>query len=1468
VYEQDESGHTGAGRGEYEDADTVLAAGTVRLRDGHGDSAGTGFLVGDGLVLTCAHVVCDALGKPRDAEVLPGTRVAVDMPLLAGPGAPGHDTEAEVVHWAPIREDRSGDVAVLRLLAPAPSARPLPTSLSRRLWEHGSRIVGFTGRSDRPVWQRGSLLGPAGKGWVQLSRADGQTVRVTGGFSGSPVWDNALGAVVGMIVAAGPVRDDQQAYMLHLGALAEEIPVLAEAFLAPTPFRGLQPFREEDADVFFGREEDTESVVRALRGDRAAVTLCGPSGCGKSSLALAGVAPVMRRADHEVVAVHCGRTSSPVSALAVALLELARQERFGPPRALGVERVVTWLTGAGLADTVHRLTGSATTDLLVVLDQAEALLDLPAGDLAALLLVLFPARRTAGTRVLLTLRADFIDAALSHEHLGPVLKRGALLPLTPMTREQLHAVITRPVDRVPGVSYEPGLARRILEDAGSEPGALPLLSFVLRHLWEEQSGGRLRVEAYERAGGVSGALRRHAEEAWRKYVPTVAVTETGPPDPIEDVTHARRLLAGLVRVVPGSGAPALRRMLTRAEAGERRWRLAVLFAGKDERLLVLHGGAGVPESVELAHEALITAWPTLSEVVREDRDFLAARTELQHDRARWESAGRADELLPRGAHLSSLESRLAGRTDELTADETELLALADQQRRAAQQLLHTRQRRMRLAWAAGGLALALIAALGVFFVRESRLSAERAAEGRSRTLAVQADELAETNPAQAALAALAGYDISPTQEARNALLRRYTSVKERAWILSGVEGKIDSVAMSANGAVTLATSDTRRATLFLRSEQGEVRQFNLRLRPNVLVPTVSLDGRRIAYVRDEDRAVVWHDVTPTAKDPVGPAHLLKGPPVKAKPDDWGNKTKLIDFSRTSRYLVEAAADSTTFPVRVWDLETGRQRDLPKNIRGIKSIWFGPDDTTLMAMGTTSSRTEVMAAVDIRSGTTRRVVTDGEYSGVSSDGTVAITCHKGDSESSINALYQTIRVADRQILRSYRSDSTSCERTILDAKGDRFAVTGYGKTWEVVNANGDDRSRRVIAPSGISFFDLTPKLPLLGSELEPVLPFNDDSSVFGQTLVSADGATAYGVPRLLGDGRMMVVRLGERGDSLRVMETEGDNRDLAEVSVKAEIPPAKEQVIAINSAEALMADVSDKNRVTVRQLPSLRRVSEFSTTAEPPVVDGDPHDLFSPPGHEGELEPVDLVFLPGDRLVTVVGSRVEQWDTREGRRLSSIDLNDLRLTSRNRPKYRVTPHRDPDLLAVSVDDEPDLHAVDLRTGRERNDLRMRFADNFLVAQFLKDTRYMAVLTTGRILELWSIEPEQQPRRVAAFPKPLRSGEWASGNPSGAHYFLAADSSVTFLKADDPSYRETYEFAESQGVISATRDGKALLGSPTPGGSSLAGLGKSPLSLTRLDPMLWKRHLCKVIGRGLTDDERRGLPGQLPDKICTT
>lgn len=62
------------------------------------------------------------------------------------------------------------------------------------------------------------------------------------------------------------------------------------------------------------------------------------------------------------------------------------------------------------------------------------------------------------------------------------------------------------MDAVPAVRYETGLVDRILQDTGTEPGALPLLGFTLDLLWRKQRGGLLTYEAYRDLGGVTGAL--------------------------------------------------------------------------------------------------------------------------------------------------------------------------------------------------------------------------------------------------------------------------------------------------------------------------------------------------------------------------------------------------------------------------------------------------------------------------------------------------------------------------------------------------------------------------------------------------------------------------------------------------------------------------------------------------------------------------------------------------------------------------------------------------------------------------------------------------------------------------------------------------------------------------------------------------------------------------------------------------
>ncbi|MCQ1579824.1 nSTAND1 domain-containing NTPase [Streptomyces parvus] len=1415
-----------------------MASSVVRLRSRDGAIVGAGFLIADDTVLTCAHVVSDALEQLRDSAVEAGAEVGLDLPFAVGHP---HGT-AKVVHWVPVREDQGGDVAVLRLHAPLPGARPLPMADVGDVWDHRTRAVGFTDDAPDGNWQQGRLRGPVGSSLVQLSRADGQTVHVRPGFSGSPVWDEVLGVAVGMVVASQPVREAQQAFVMRTEALSREVPGLREMLLPAKPFLGLQPFGEDAEDVFFGRDSDIDRVVTALKGDHPVVTLCGPSGSGKSSLALAGVLPRVRRADWEIVVVDCSGVGVPRAALATEIFERATGGP-GPARAENADRVESWLTELGLLDAFHRATGRTAKRLLVVLDQAEALLGLPEPDLAETLALLFPPRRN-GLRVLATWRADVINTALKHPGLAPVLTSGVTLPLSPMTRDQLHTVITRPLTRAPGVTYDPGLDLRILDDAGTDPGVLPLLGFVLEQLWERQRGGRLSSATYQEIGGVKGALRQHARRVWDNCVPTAG-----------SEGEARRLLAGLVRVVP-SGEVVLRRALTRQEAGEGRWRLVQAMAAKEHRLLVLHGGEGRPESAELAHEALITQWPELAEVVRVDADFLNARADVQHDLERWEAMGRRPDLLPGGFQLGSLTKRLHGREAELDEKQTEFLESARRRQGRFRW-------RIRAGWTAGALVLALIATLITFNVLESRDSARRADEARSRALSVQSDELVDTNPGHAALAAVAAYETEPTQEARNALLRRYTENRHLTWSMSGAEGKFEDAAMSADGRVTLVTTEGGRALLFLRTAQGRVRQESLRLQPNVKSPRVSFDGRRIAYLSADDGVIVWHDVTPAAKRMVGQAHTLEAPDPVPEGNERISQFKVAAFSRDGRYVVESGDDGWTtgvfdhpeFPVRVWDLETGRPLSLPKKYSIATAAWFGPDNHTLVL----ESASRSLIAVDIRTGKMRRLTDAPDTvsnraeggSWVSADGTVALSCRdRVEDDAPMVTRYKAIRVADGRLLRDYRgNDSWGCETTLLDASGKRFARgTNYDIKWEVLETSGNARPRKFVGPE-IDFRASAP-FPLLGTDDAPVVTALRETTAIGQKLVSSEGETAYGVPQLLGDGSTMLVRTGKQGRKLVVAETEGENRVLSEVSSTFRTPPATTQLLTLNRAQTLMADVSDVNRVTVRRLPSLEKVSEF-TVVRPP----------SQQEKEGR-EPVSLVFQPDGRLVSLSGTQIEHWNISEGRRLRApIDLENLRLTSREKPGYFVDRHRVPGVISVQAIGEPNLYAVDLRTGRERRDLRLTFGEELLRAIFLEDSRYLAVLTTGRIVELWSAEQGRAPRRVVGPFGPLEPRGFAVGNPAGADFFVAYGSTAVFLRADDPSYRDTYKFGTEQNFVATnTKDGKALLGAPEEGAGAL--------TLTPLDPAVWKRHLCKILGRGLSHDERSALVGPVPEDICSS
>ena len=209
-----------------------LESSIVRICRADGTVVGAGFLVAERHILTCAHVVAGALGLADDTPEKPQQQVALDVPRVA----PRQLLSARVVLWRPPLPDGGDDLAGLELIDDPPSgAQPAPLAQVEDLWEHTFRVFGFPRGQDTGVWATGRLLGRQTTNWVQIEDVKETGFAVEPGFSGTPVWDEQVQAVVGMIVAAEKRLNLKTAFAIPVDVLARSWPLL-ESLIHPFIF--------------------------------------------------------------------------------------------------------------------------------------------------------------------------------------------------------------------------------------------------------------------------------------------------------------------------------------------------------------------------------------------------------------------------------------------------------------------------------------------------------------------------------------------------------------------------------------------------------------------------------------------------------------------------------------------------------------------------------------------------------------------------------------------------------------------------------------------------------------------------------------------------------------------------------------------------------------------------------------------------------------------------------------------------------------------------------------------------------------------------------------------------------------------------------------------------------------------------------------------------------------------------------
>ena len=465
---------------------------------------------------------------------------------------------------------------------------------------------------------------------------------------------------LGMLVSLNAVEEKDWEPALKRLAEVFQQPVAPPTPVPEAPYPGMRSFTEKESDHFFGRNREIEDLVQLLRGQHL-LALIGPSGSGKSSLVHAGLIPELHKSTLFGPGTWLVRDfrpgENPLAALTSALA--------GDPSDPGVTIPALLATSPD----VQRL--------LIFVDQFEEMFTVTTANTSDFQNILVELAKTPNTHVVIGVRADFYPELMTSP-IWRVIPPHCRYEVLPLNEKGLSEAIVRPAERV-GVYIESALVERIVADAGREPGILPFIQETMRLLWDRVERRYLRVEAYEtlvlprsayggrrmeEVTGLQAAIAMHAEAVFTKLEGSqqaiaqrifVRLGQFG-----EGRSHTRRQQP--VSRLRGNFKPALFEQV-----------LAYL-ADEKSRLLILGGEEkGSEREVDIAHEALIGAWPRLLDWLEKQRAGEQFRRGFVQDVDQWVGKHGDAFFLYEGTKLEEALGWETKHDEELSSEEREFL---------------------------------------------------------------------------------------------------------------------------------------------------------------------------------------------------------------------------------------------------------------------------------------------------------------------------------------------------------------------------------------------------------------------------------------------------------------------------------------------------------------------------------------------------------------------------------------------------------------------------------------------------------------------------------------------------------------------------------------------------------------------------------------------------------------------------
>jgi hypothetical protein len=428
-----------------------------------------------------------------------------------------------------------------------------------------------------------------------------------------------------------------------------------------SPFPGLRSFSQDESELFFGREGQSDELARKL-GQTRFVAVVGTSGSGKSSLARAGLLPSLEggclvKAGSNWRLVDMRPGGRPIDHLAAALDAAKISTSPVDPELLRNSSLAL----VDLARTAYRAEHlDRDENLLILVDQFEELFRYKARDSnmadrdekAAFVKLLLEVskQREFSVYVVITMRSDFLGDCARFRDLPEAINAGQYL-IPRMTRDQRRDAIEGPI-QMAGSTIAPRLVQRILNDAGEDPDQLPVMQHALMRTWYHWSAqARLDLPVdigdYEAIGTFENALSTHADDAYAEACAKV---------PERGRAIVRRMFQSL-RERDASGRETrrptpLRELCAVTEASPQAV-LTVLECFRREGRSFLMPPTSVTlaldREVDITHESLLRQWKRLlGSLSEKDEGWLAEEEEARRtslaDRAEQQTQGSTDYL--------------------------------------------------------------------------------------------------------------------------------------------------------------------------------------------------------------------------------------------------------------------------------------------------------------------------------------------------------------------------------------------------------------------------------------------------------------------------------------------------------------------------------------------------------------------------------------------------------------------------------------------------------------------------------------------------------------------------------------------------------------------------------------------------------------------------------------------------------